>query len=403
MLNFIKENTILMKFSLFQIIYYFSLGIVVPFFSLILKEGGWTLSQITYFFSISAFTIFLLGPVIGKFSDSIGKKKLIMFGLCMQFVFFLFYYFFIEHTKIIFFIRFLEIISYICIGLISISAVEELVDKKRGFWMGIILGIGTIGSLLGPILAGFVAQSFSKVSLFLFSLPLTLLALVIIFFFPEFQRKRNFSKKDLNPFSEIKHFLTYKKLQGMAVLGILMNSKVQIYNIFFPILIVEQLGFNESTLGFLLSIPIFLHIFQFLFGKISDSVSAEFGILLGITLNGISFFFIPYVSSFIEIASLLFIMGIGGSMWNVCAWTLMGEIAKKEHIEGEVVGTYSSIAKIGVFFSTLLSASLVGLLGIAFTLQLFAVLILIGGIITFFFFTPIFHHEKHGSYFDKIK
>ncbi len=96
-------------------------------------------------------------------------------------------------------------------------------------------------------------------------------------------------------------------------------------------------------------------------------------------------------------------MGIGGSMWNVCAWTLMGEIAKKEHIEGEVVGTYSSIAKIGVFFSTLLSASLVGLLGIAFTLQLFAVLILIGGIITFFFFTPIFHHEKHGSYFDKIK
>jgi DHA1 family multidrug resistance protein-like MFS transporter len=403
MLNFIKKNPILMKFSLFEIFYYFSIGIVVPFFSLILKDAGWSIEHITYFFSISAFTIFLLGPVIGKLADSVGKRKLIIIGLIMQFCFFLVYYFFIEHTKFIFFIRFLEIISYICIGLVSISAVEDLVKEDRGFWMGIILGIGTIGSLLGPILAGFIAQTFSKVSLFLFSLPLTIMALMIIFFFPEFKKKKNFSKKDLNPFSEIKHFLTFRKLQGMALLGILMNSKGQIYVIFFPILIVSNLGFSETTLGIFLAIPVFLHIFQFLFGKIADSISAEFGILFGVMINGAALFFIPYVNTFIEFSAFLFVMGFGGSIWNVSAWVLMGEIGKQENIEGEIVGTYASLAKIGVFISTLLSASLVGVLGISGTLQAFAVLILLGGMISIYFLTPIFHHKKHGSYFDRVK
>jgi DHA1 family multidrug resistance protein-like MFS transporter len=403
MLNFIKENPILMKFSLFEIFYYFSIGIVVPFFSLILKDAGWSISEITYFFSISALTVFLLGPVIGKLADSIGKKKMIIIGLIMQFCFFVFYYFFIEYTILIFIIRFFEIISYICIGLISISAIEELVDKDRGFWMGLLLGIGTIGSLLGPIIAGLIAENFSRISLFLFSLPLTFLALFIILFFPEFKKKRNFSKKDLNPLSEMKHFLSHKKLRGMAILGILMNSKGQIYAIFFPILVVFQLGFTESSLGVLLSIPIFLHLFQFAFGKIGDYISAEFGVLLGICLAASSLFFLPYATTMSSLMLLLIIYGVGGSIWNVNAWVLMGEIGKSENIEGELVGTYAALTKIGVFISTLVSAFLVGILGIASTIQFFSVLILIGGVITFFFFTPIFHHKKHGSYFDRVK
>jgi MFS family permease len=189
----------------------------------------------------------------------------------------------------------------------------------------------------------------------------------------------------------------------MALLGILMNSKGQIYVIFFPILIVSNLGFSETTLGIFLAIPVFLHIFQFLFGKIADSISAEFGILFGVMINGAALFFIPYVNTFIEFSALLFVMGFGGSIWNVSAWVLMGEIGKQENIEGEIVGTYASLAKIGVFISTLLSASLVGVLGISGTLQFFSVLILLGGMISIYFLTPIFHHKKHGSYFDRVK
>lgn len=405
MLLLFKENPLIMKFSLFQIIYRLSIGIIVPFFSLILNQAGWSISEITYFFSLAAFVIFFLGPIIGRVADEIGKKKVIVFGLSIQMIFFLLYYFTIDHIYLTYTIRFFEIVSFICVGVVGIGALEDLIGKReRGFFTGLILGIGTLGSLLGPVLAGYIAQYFEAKVLFLFAVPLTFLSILFILLLPEFKlSNKKFSKSDLNIFSEFSVFLRERKLRGMAIFGILMNSKNQIYAIFFPILIVSQMGYSESVLGYLLALPVFLHIFQFIFGKIGDAISSEFGVILGVFLAAISIFFLPFVKTLPTICFLLVVYGIGSSIWNVNAWALMGEVAKKKHIEGEIVATYSSLSKLGVFISTLVSATLVSILGIEKTLQLFGILILLSMIIVLYFFKPLFHHKKHGSYFDSMK
>ncbi|MEC8220442.1 MAG: MFS transporter, partial [Nanoarchaeota archaeon] len=188
MLLLFKENPLIMKFSLFQIIYRLSIGIIVPFFSLILNQAGWSISEITYFFSLAAFVIFFLGPIIGRVADEIGKKKVIVFGLSIQMIFFLLYYFTIDHIYLTYTIRFFEIVSFICVGVVGIGALEDLIGKrKRGFFTGLILGIGTLGSLLGPILAGYIAQYFEAKVLFLFAVPLTFLSILFILLLPEFK------------------------------------------------------------------------------------------------------------------------------------------------------------------------------------------------------------------------
>lgn len=400
----IRENPKIMAFSSFQISYSLAISMVIPFFSIILLDANWTAKEITYFFAFFTLGSFLFSPIIGKISDEIGRKKIIMIGLIFEAIFFLSYYFLTQNQTLIYFIRFLNGIGSACVVVVALSAFEDYIKKDRGFWTGVFLSLGTVGALIGPIVAGIIANwYYSKILLFA-GIFFSIFSIFLLTFLPEKKKlkKNKIKLKDFNLFLEIGEYFKYRELRGMALLGILMNSKGQIYIIFFPILVIEKLGLNELSLGILLAIPVFFHIFQVYFGKIADKVSAEFGIMFGVLLVAGSFLFIPYANSFSLLFILLLVYGIGGSIWNVNAWSLMGRIAKEKDIEGEVIGSYSSISKLGMFIATLISASLVGIFGIAGTLQLFAIVIIIGNVFAYFFFEPIFHHKRNKSYFHEV-
>ncbi len=393
-------------FTSFRLMYQFSLGVVVPFWSIILLEAGWETVEITYFFAISAFVVFLFGGIVGKFADFIGKKKMILTGLLIQAFFFMFYFFFAENIMLILVARVFEIFAFMLIGMVGLSALEDyLEDSERGFWTGLFLGIGAIGMMVGPVIAGYIAEVNIPKVLLIVSAVITLLSILILNKIPikHNKLKHKFSYSDLNPLSEVKRFLHFKKLRGMALLGILMNSKAQIYAIFFPIFIVETLVLPIYYVGYLYSIPVFFHLFQAVFGKYFDKVSTEAGVLVGVSLSSIAMFMFPYVNSLWTLCILLCVYGIGSSIWNVTAWSLMGSIAKKYEMEAEVTGTYMSIAKLGVFITTLFSAGLIATFGIERTLQMASISIFIGVIICYFVFQPIFHGKLRKSNFDLIK
>jgi len=397
-----KKNPNAIKFSSFNLVSSFAFSMIIPFMSLILLEKGFSTSQITYFFAIFTFGVFAFSPIIGKLSDEIGRKKIIYMGLSFEIIFFLIY-FFSDNLYLIYFSRFLDAIAYSSIFFVMISAFEDMIEEKRGFWTWIYMSIGTIGSLLGPIIAGLIANYTTNKILLLISPFLILFSIIFLLFIPEKRKnKKKVTKSDFNPISKINHFLSFRELRGMGILGILMNSKGEIYNIFFPILVVKVLNLPTYYVGFLISIPIFFHILQFYFGKIGDNISPEFGVLLGVFLAAGSIFFLPFVNNLYSLILLLIIYGIGGSIWNVNAWVLMGNIAKKYDIEGEVVGTYVSVSKIGVFFSTLASAFIVERIGIENTLSYFGIAIIISIGLVYFFFKPIFHHESKKNIFNKI-
>ncbi len=400
--KFFKENKLMLQFSSFHLISSFAFTLFIPFMSLIMLDKGLTTSQITYFFAIFTFGIFFFSPIIGKISDEIGRKNIILIGLSFE-IFALFLYYIINNIYLLYLIRFFDAIAYSSIFFVMIGAFEDLIQTKRGFWTGFYMSIGTIGSLLGPIIAGYIVGFTTNKILLLISCGLIIFAIIFLITIPEKRKeKKKITKSDFNPLSEIKHFLKFRELKGMGILGILMNSKGEIFNIFFPILIISTLKLPYEQLGLLISIPVFFHIFQVYFGKIGDKISSEFGVLFGVFLSASSIFFLPYVNSLIGLIILLSIMGIGGSIWNVNAWVLMGNIAKKYRMEGEIVGTYVSISKLGVFFATLASAYIVDKFGIETTLQLFSISILIGISIAYIFFKPIFHHESNKNIFYKI-
>lgn len=406
MLNKIKNNPVMAFFTSFRLMYQFSLGVVVPFWSIILLNAGWETVEITYFFAISAFVVFLFGGIVGKFADYIGKKKMILIGLIIQACFFTLYFFFVQNSTVILIARVFEIFAFMLIGMVGLSALEDyLEDSERGFWTGMFLGVGAIGMLIGPVIAGYIAEIHLPKILLIVSALITILSIFILHKIPikHNKLKHKFSYSDLNPLNEVKRFLHFKKLRGMAILGILMNSKAQIYAIFFPIFVVETLSLPIYYVGYLYSIPVIFHLFQAVFGKYFDKVSTEAGVLIGVSLSSASMFMFPYINNLWSLVIMLCVYGIGSSIWNVTAWSLMGSIAKKYEMEAEVTGTYMSIAKLGVFVTTLFSAGLIATFGIERTLQFSAITIFFGVIICYFVFQPIFHGKLKKSNFDLLK
>jgi len=404
MFKFLEQNRRAIGFSVFQTVHTFGLQIIVPFFSIILLELNWNNQEIAYFFSAFMFSIFIFGSIIGKISDIIGRKKIILFGLLTQTLFFS-TFLFIDSKLIVYALRLLDGFGFACISIVTMSAFEDTIKEKRGFWTGLYLSLGTIGSIIAPIIAGYIADKHSNQMLLALSIFFTVISTIILILIPEKHNKikHKITLKDINPLSEFKEFVKYERLRGMALLGIIMNSKGQIYNIFFPILVITTLNLPKSYLGFFIAIPAFFHVFQFYYGKLADLISARFGTILGATIVGTSIFFLPYVNSIPSLIVLLVMYGIGGGIWNVNAWTLMSKVAKKHDIEGEIIGTYTSISKLGMFFATLIGATLIDTFGITKTLQYFAIAIIITNIIVHqLYFKPVLKLPKPKNYFHKF-
>lgn len=396
---FEKKDSLLVFFSSFQMIYQFSVYLVVPFFSVILLSANWSEEEITYFFSIASFTVFLFSPAIGKISDFYSKKSIMIFGLATQALFFLVYFFLSHNVMLMYLARIVEMIGFICIAVVGLSAFEDLIKEKRGFWTGFFMTLGTLGALLGPIIAGIVSENYANNLLLLLGAIASVVAVVVLLFLPisttkKTKKNSKISLKELNPLSEISHFIKEKKMRGMALLGLITNARGQIFTIFFPIYILKTMGYSETYLGFLLTIPILTHLFQSYLGKLADSISPQFGILFGLFLSSSALFFFPYLSSLTHIIVLLIVMGIGNSIWNVSAWSLMGDYAKKYHVEGEIVGTYFSLSKLGAFLATLSVSTILTFFSIEIMIQIFAILLIITCCFAYFLFEPIFHHEK---------
>lgn len=392
-----KENKPVVFLSIFQMLNQFSINIIVPFFSIILLSSGWSEIDITYFFSIGALAVFLFAPVFGKISDFYSKKSIMIYGLFTQALFFMIYYFFIENVALIYIARIFEMIGFIAITVVGISTLEDIIKKRRGFWTGIFMSLGTAGALLGPLIAGYISEYFQERLLFILGAIASTIALIFLMFIPIRTTQKNPSQikfKEVNPLAEIQHFIEQKKMRGMAILGLLMNAKNQIFIIFFPIYVIQTLELSESYLGILLTIPIIMHLFQSPLGKITDTITTQFGILTGVFVSSFALFFLPYIHSHYMLILMLLIIGLGSSLWNVSAWSLMGDYAKKNNVEGEVTGTYFSISKLGAFIATLISTVLLLYLEIEVIIQVFAIIVLLSIPIVYLLFKPIFVHSE---------
>ena len=371
-----------MKFTEISAFFIFSIYLFNPILSPYIKSLGFTDMQLSVLFSILPLSIVVFSPIVGKLSDISGRRIVIVSGIALEILAILLYIFG-RSFALMSIARVFDAIAVVTVTMVSLAKVEDAIGyRKRGEYTGWTESLSYAGRLMAPVIGSMTAEIFFIEAPFFISV---ILLLALFFFLFKKEKMPKMAIKNYNPLTEIKEFFSFRKLKGMGILGITMHASTPAIGLFLPLFIVYELNLSINFVGYAFFFMGVMHLFQFWFGKISDKYGSWKIVLLGCLISAVGLSVMFLSNSFAFLALALFIYGIGGGMWNTSAWSLMSDVGEKNKKEGEITTSYVSIAKIGAFFSFILSGLVVTYFNIQTLFLINGLVILIGIVLSYNF------------------
>jgi len=342
------------RFTEIGALFIFTAFLISPILSPYTRGLGFDEFQIGLIFSLFPLSIILFSPVMGRLSDVIGRRFIILLGILTE-ILAMFLYIVNGSFIVISAARALNAIGYITVMLTVLAKLEDSVDgKSRGRYVGWSLSIEFLSKTIAPVIGGVMADMFFVRAPFLLSI--IILAVLSFYFIRENPRPSGkVSQGDLNPLSGIRDFLSRKELRGMAVMGIVMHASTPAVYIFLPLLLIDKFAANFTLVGIALFAMGLFYLLQFYFGSLSDRIGRKRVLLPGTLLFGLCLILLSVAPSYPLLLVVLLFLGMGGAMWNISAWSLLSDLGESLKKEGQIIMTYASIAKMGAFASFIIS------------------------------------------------
>ncbi|MBU0471083.1 MAG: MFS transporter [Nanoarchaeota archaeon] len=368
-----------------NILFTFCIYLYYPIISPYIKSMGLDDFQVGLIFSIMPLMMIFSSPIMGRLSDAIGRTNVIIFGLILE-ISAMAMYIMGSCLWLIVLARILDAVAVSALTLVIISKIEDnLSDKERGKYAGVSFSLAHIGAVIAPVIGGILADKiFVK-----FPFLLTAVILLVLSFRLAFKTRKvskKVERKNFDFFGELKTFWSSRLLRGMGFLGFAMHATQPAMSVFLPLYLVEKLGLPYTYVGIAIFFLGVAHLFQFYFGRLSDKFGRTNLIMFGCFSFSLFMFLLSSTNTYWLILLFLFFQGVGGAIWNVSAWSLLSDVGEKIHKEGEVAGSYISIAKIGSFISYIFSGLIVQIYGIKILFMFCALLIAVGMLVASFYF-----------------
>lgn len=374
---------------------------VIPglYFSVwLVSEKGWTDQQLGFATSTAMIIIAILGPWLGKKSDSSsGKKKLLlaMTILCIISTFLLGT--FSVPTSVILFI--LSLIGF-NLGSVVYDALLISVSNKenRGKISGLGVAFGYIGSLIGFGVATLLQNfGYSYIEIFRSVAILFLIFSLPAFIFIE-EKKENLGDSKVNVLSALtivfkswKHSMQYKGLTRFLVgrffyadaINTLISGLLAVY-------LVEEAGFTTADSQNILALAIIVSIFGgYIFGRASDKYGPRKLILISIFCWIISLTFAIIATTYNQ-TWLIYVTGIlgGFNIGGIFAVdrVFMTRLSPEKHL-GEFYGLYSTIGRFATILGPLLWGLIVNTLNLGRNIAMGSLIVLL--IISFYIISGV--------------
>jgi len=374
---------------------------VIPglYFSIwLVTEKGWTDQQLGFATSTAMIIIAILGPWLGKKSDSSsGKKKLLlaMTILCIVATFLL-GTFSVPISVILF------ILSLIGFNLGSVVYDALLVsvssEENRGKISGLGVAFGYIGSLIGFGVATLLQNiGYSYIEIFRSVAILFLIFSLPAFIFIE-EKKENLVDSKVNVLSALtivfkswKHSMQYKGLTRFLVgrffyadaINTLISGLLAVY-------LVEEAGFTTADSQNILALAIIVSIFGgYIFGRASDKYGPRKLILISIFCWIISLTLAIIATTYNQ-NWLIYVTGIlgGFNIGGIFAVdrVFMTRLSPEKHL-GEFYGLYSTIGRFATILGPLLWGLIVNTLNLGRNIAMGSLIVLL--IISFYIISGV--------------
>jgi predicted MFS family arabinose efflux permease len=266
--------------------------------------------------------------------------------------------------------KIIEGIGFLIYILMALRILAEYTEKEeRGGTMGIYTTGLLIGTAIGPLPGGYIAEHFGLRYVFLAYFLLILFSLIIIII-----TKKNIRYNLSTTNIKISNFIKVIKNKNILIVSFSISSifilRTSLISVILPILIYEKFKLSESSIGLIIStLGIATLVTTWPSGKLSDKIGRKFNLLICLLFSSVFVTLIPLVSDFFYLQLLILFLGlILGFSGPFAAY--IADLSTKETLTA-ALSVYRTLVDFGFFIGPFIGGVILEFFEVSFVSFLF--------------------------------
>ncbi len=280
---------------------------ILPLYAETFSATGVSIGLVFAAFSLSRAT---LGPFLGRLSDRIGRKRMLLAGLLGYTVVSVLYATAASLWELGIF-RLLQGAASVMVTPVAQAYIGDITPRgKEGRYMNLFYSAMFFGMALGPLVGGGLSQAFSYRVAFYAMGGLSLLASILVTITVPTDHVRphaRVEKKNIVPLIQV------IKNHGVRAICVYVATRGfwrQGFNTFFPLFAATNTGLGEASIGLVLSVYLIGGgLLQVPFGFLADRFPRFPQIILGSTIPPLLLITVPFISRIETIIVVMFVIG----------------------------------------------------------------------------------------------
>jgi MFS family permease len=340
-------------------------GIIAPILPLYAKTFAASGVSIGLVFSAFSLSRSLLSPLVGRLSDRVGRKRILIIGLAGYAVVSLLYTLAMNLWQLGLF-RLLQGAASVMVTPIAQAYIGDLTPPgKEGRYMNFFYSSMFLGMALGPFLGGGLSSLSSYHTAFYVMGALSILALLLVSSTVPADHGRNGRShnraRDIAPLRDV---VKNDAVKGICVYVATRGFWRQGFNTFYPLFAVTASGLGEASIGMVLSVYMLGGgLLQIPFGFLADRYPRFPQIVLGSTLAPLLLLAIPFVHHVWMVMLITFTIGALSALSRASVLAIRTELGRR-HGMGTLAGLQGGAFAVGQMVGPLAYGAVADLVGL---------------------------------------
>ncbi|HXD90679.1 MAG TPA: MFS transporter [Candidatus Binataceae bacterium] len=322
-------------------------GIVIPFLPMYVERLGVGAFAIGLILSVYSLMQLLVAPILGRISDRVGRRPIIMLGLLGSSLSYFIYGF--AHSIPLLLIS--RAVHGACAATVSTAqayVADTTTERERAHGMGLIGAAFGLGFVLGPAIGGLLGHTSLRVPVF-FAGALTFANLIFAAIaLPESHRPTGDARLHWSllaqPLLILPRQLVRHRMARIFLIAFLATFAMAIFETTFALMVSLLYGYRAAGVGGLFAYAGLIQAITqgYLLGKLAKRISEPRLIRAGLLLFAIGMAPMASFASPAMLFVLLALLALGYGLANPSIASLISKLAGR-HLQGELLGVNQSV------------------------------------------------------------
>ncbi|MFH0847914.1 MAG: MFS transporter [archaeon] len=369
---------------LVQLFFWLRGGVIAPVLALFFRSKGITVTEIGLLMMARAAGWLIFEPLFGFFADKLGKKRLTLFSISATSLVYL--SFASADTTWHFYLAMFAMSSTMAAGAVSIRAIltEVIPASGRGRTYGRYMAIVSLGQITGPLLGGVLADTVGYVAPFYAAAGIGIISFAALF--PMEYHESPTERRTLHEGKSHRSGLLAKSFLGLLLIRMLYMFNMNFEQNTFPIFLHETERFSASQT----EIGVFMGILRMAsalsqpsLGALADRIGAKKLIVSGLSIGGLTYLTVLYISGTLPIYVLAVVQGVFFGAAEICLMVHLMMIMPKGS-SAKAMGVYGFAEDIGGIIASPLLGSVYDSMGPSFSIISISAIMVCDGVLSIF-------------------